>query len=250
MCVVWRAFVAPPLCVSDFVLLWIRCPHGTVLLDMIGPGRNAVGMDDDVAAGVKIRGTLRGRMVLPGVQRLKLVRSYGTRLRSCRRLDSGEDCSLGQDAGKYGQRRAYIAGMRVLGKELERHSKTLNGPKNTAKHIKAKQNWITMESKRVEAESAKVAEMQESMRVRKETLRAAHEEIKKLRADMLWEGKSMDKKRSHVLSPESLDEVRNFEQQELSLRRAIASKRLVGRKTDRRRRLPAGLWQRTESRQK
>ena len=42
--------------------------------------------------------------------------------------------------------------------------KTLKGPKNNAKHIEAKQNWINRESKRIE--SAKLAEMQENLRVR------------------------------------------------------------------------------------
>ena len=68
--------------------------------------------------------------------------------------------------------------------ELERHQKKLNGPKNTAKHIEAQQNWINRESKRIEAESAKLAEMQENLRVRKETLSVAYEEIKILRADL------------------------------------------------------------------
>ena len=70
---------------------------------------------------------------------------------------------------------------------LERHQKKLNGPKNRAKHIEAKQNRINKECKRVETESPKVAEMLESIRVRK------------LRADLLREGESMDKNRSHVL---------------------------------------------------
>ena len=56
-----------------------------------------------------------------------------------------------------------LAGKRVLEKELERYQK-----KNTAKHIKAKQNWINRMSKRIETESAKLAEMQENLRVRKE----------------------------------------------------------------------------------
>ena len=87
-----------------------------------------------------------------------------------------------------------------------------------AEHIEAKQNRINKECKHVETESAKVAEMLESIRVRKETLRVAYEEIKKLRADLLREDESMDKNRSHVLS----------EQQDLCLRRATASKRLAG----------------------
>ena len=79
--------------------------------------------------------------------------------------------------------------------------------RNTAKHTEAKQNGTNSETKRIEAE--KVAEMQESIRPQKETLRVAHEEIKKPRADLVQEGESMDKNRSHVLS--CLEEVRNLE---------------------------------------
>ena len=75
------------------------------------------------------------------------------------------------------------AGNRVLEKELERHQKKLKGPKNNAKQIEAKQNWINREAKRIE--SAKLAEMQENLRVRKETLRGAYEETKILREDLL-----------------------------------------------------------------
>ena len=64
-----------------------------------------------------------------------------------------------------------LDGKRVLEKELEKLQRKLNGPKITAKHILAKQNWINRESKRLESESAKLAEWQESLRVRKETLR-------------------------------------------------------------------------------
>ena len=43
-----------PLSVSStFVLLLIRCPHGTVLLVMVGMDHMAVGMDVDVAAGME-----------------------------------------------------------------------------------------------------------------------------------------------------------------------------------------------------
>ena len=41
------------LCIKPFVLLLIRCPHGTVLLGMVGLDRMAVGMDVDVATGVE-----------------------------------------------------------------------------------------------------------------------------------------------------------------------------------------------------
>ena len=68
---------APRLCIKPFVLLLIRCPHGTLLVDIVDLDRTAAGMDVDVAAGWRIRGTLRGRMVLPEVQHWKLVESYG-----------------------------------------------------------------------------------------------------------------------------------------------------------------------------
>ena len=61
--------------------------------------------------------------------------------------------------------------------------------------------------KRIETESAKLAEMQESLRVRTETLRAAHEETKILREDLLREGELMDKDRSHIMSPKSTEEI-------------------------------------------
>ena len=53
------------------------------------------------------------------------------------------------------------AGKRVSEKELEKLSRKLNGPKKTAKHIEAKQNWINRDSKRLESESAKLTEWQE-----------------------------------------------------------------------------------------
>ena len=109
-----------------------------------------------------------------------------------------------------------MAGRKVLEKELEQLTKKLNGPKNTAKHIEAKQNWINRESKRIESETAKLAEWQENLRVRRETLSVAYQEIKTLREDLLRKGESMDKSRSHILSPESTEEIRHLEQQELN----------------------------------
>ena len=41
-----------------------------------------------------------------------------------------------------------LAGKKVLEKELEKFQKKLNGPKKTAKHIEAKQNWREREEKR------------------------------------------------------------------------------------------------------
>ena len=115
-----------------------------------------------------------------------------------------------------------LAGKRVLEKELEKLHKKLNGPKKTAKHIEAKQNWINRESKRLEAESAK------RLRGRKETLKMAYEEIKILREDLLKEGETMDKNNSHFLSPGDTEEIRILEQQELAFWRGSASKRLAG----------------------
>ena len=120
------------------------------------------------------------------------------------------------------------ASKRVLKKELEKLQRKLNGLKKTAKHIEAKQNWINRESKRLESESAKLAEGQESLRVRKETLRVAYEEIKILREDSLREGDSVYKNKSHMVSPESTEEIRNVEQQELAFWRGPASKTLAG----------------------
>ena len=89
-------------------------------------------------------------MVLPNVQ---LVVSYGLRT-VC-------ECRAGDYAGRNGQRRAYTRSRRSLERELERHRKKLNGPKNTAKHIEAKQNWINTEAKRIEAEVEMLADMQD-----------------------------------------------------------------------------------------
>ena len=45
---------------------------------------------------------------------------------------------------------------------------------------------------------------------------------------MLREGESMDKNKSHIMTPESTEEIQNLEQQELNLRRRAASKRRAG----------------------
>ena len=70
--------------------------------------------------------------------------------------------------------------------------------------------------------------MRQNIKTRRETVRVAYEEIKKLRKDMVQEGESMDKNKSRVLSRESLDEVRNLELQDLCSRRATSSKRMAG----------------------
>ena len=100
-------------------------------------------------------------------------------------------------------------------KELQRK---LNCPNKTAKHIEAKQNWINRESKRLESESATLAEWQESL----------YEEIKIRREGLLRQGESMDKNKSHFMSPENTEEIRILEQQELAFWRGSASKRIAG----------------------
>ena len=104
-----------------------------------------------------------------------------------------------------------LAGKRCSEKELEKLERKLNGPKKTAKHIEDKQNWINRESKRFEFESVKLAEWQESLRVRKETLRVACEEIKILWEDLLREGESMDKNKTHFVSAENTEGIRILE---------------------------------------
>ena len=99
-----------------------------------------------------------------------------------------------------------MAGKNVLEKELEKLQKKLNDPKKTAKHIEAS-----------------LTEMQESLRVRKETLEVAYEEIKVLREDLLREGESMDKNKSHFLFPQDTEEIRRLEEQ--AFWRGSASKR-------------------------
>ena len=93
-----------------------------------------------------------------------------------------------------------MAGKRVLEKELEKLRRKLNGPKKTAKHIEAKQNWINRESRRIETESAKLREMQENLRVRKESFRVAYEEINILRADLLRKKKFASSNNKNWLS--------------------------------------------------
>ena len=84
----------PTLCIKSFVLLLIRSPHGTVLLDMVGLDRMAVGMDVDVAAGwddpscvPRTSGSARGAALENcGVLRIAdTVRASRTILRRCRR---------------------------------------------------------------------------------------------------------------------------------------------------------------------
>ena len=128
---------------------------------------------------------------------------------------------------KMGNEEPVLAGRRLLEKGLERHQKKLNGPKKTAKHIEAKQNWINRETKRI------VAEMQEHSRVRNETLRAAYEELRK--SEVIWCRRASWWTRTGATSCSW----RVWRQR---------NEWLAHRETQRRRRSPAGLWKRTESR--
>ena len=86
-------------------------------------------------------------------------------------VNSGKIAVLEKTLAGMGDDEPLLAGKKVLEKELEKLQKKLNGPKKTAKHIEAKQNWIDRESKRLEAESARLTELQENLRVWKETLK-------------------------------------------------------------------------------
>ena len=140
-------------------------------------------------------------MVLPEVQNWELVESYGLHtLCECheRRFGypavvySGKNAVLEKTLAGMGDDEPILAGKRVLEKEVEKLQMKLKCPKNTAKHIEAKQNWINRESKRFEAQTVRLTELQKSLRARKETLKVAHEEIKILREDLLREGESME----------------------------------------------------------
>ena len=70
-----------------------------------------------------------------------------------------------------------------------------------------------MESKPVDAESAKVAEMHEKIESSERNSQSGLRRNQEIPSGFCCgRGESMDKNRSHVLSPESLEEVRNFEQ--------------------------------------
>ena len=196
------------LCIKPFILLLIRCPHGTVLVDMVDLDRMAAGIDCRRGSwGVKSEvhsederfcqkcstGNWWSRTDCRHCASVTNETADGTEDFNCRSTsqsrsktldEQGSKTSLCQQAGEFCEK----AGSRCT-------RRTSDGPKNTAKHIEAKLNWINRESKRIEAESAKLAEMQENLRVWKETLSVAHEAIMILRADLLREGESMDKKR-------------------------------------------------------
>ena len=104
-------------------------------------------------------------MVLPEVRYRELVDSYGLQtLCECHERCCGSSADhitgekfklLQNTLAGMGNDEPILAGKRVLEKELEKHQRKLNGPKNTAKHIEAKQNWINRESKRIESRERK-----------------------------------------------------------------------------------------------
>ena len=113
---------------SVYQILCIRCPHGTVLVDMVDLDRMAAGMDVDVAAGVENQRYTRGRMVLPTVQRWW----SRTDCRHCASVtNSTADAPQTSIQEKIAVLEKTIAGMgdhegilpskRVLEEELERH---------------------------------------------------------------------------------------------------------------------------------
>ena len=145
-------------------------------------------------------------------------------------LNPGEDRSPGEDDNWNGQRRACPSRQESSGKRAPGgHQKKLNGPKNTAKHIEAKQNWINMESKRIEAESATLVEMQENLRARKETFECCLRGKQDSPSRPVARGR-IDRKKTGATS--CLQRARRkfgiSNNKELNLWRGTASKRLAG----------------------
>ena len=180
---------APLPLLFNLVLHSIRCPHGTVLLGMVGNGSH---------------GSWSGRRRGGWTERSEGERCWLTcstvkwwSRTDCRHCASvtNEVAELPQTSTQeklnilektlagMGNEEPILDGRRLLERKLERHLNKLSGPKNTAKHIEAKQNWINQETRRVDAEVEKLAEMQENIKARKGTLRVAYEEIKKLRME-------------------------------------------------------------------
>ena len=200
----------PTLCIKPFVLLLIRCPHGTVLLVMVGLDHMAVSMDVDVAAGVESQkyapmsnGSARSAVLGTGgvVRIADTVRVSRTTMRIPHRPQHRRKLlSWRRRWLVWRTTNPFWLAQEFLEKELEKLQRKPNGPKKTAKHIEAKQNWIDGECTRLESESAKLAEWQESLRV-----------IKILRENLLREGEQMDKNKSHIMSPESTEEIRILE---------------------------------------
>ena len=122
-----------------------------------------------------------------------------------------------------------LAGKRILEKEIEKLQRKLNGPKNTAKHIEAKQNWINRESKRIESESAKLAEMprepQSTKRNFESGLRGDQDSPRGPAARRRIDGQ---KTRDTSCLRRTRKKFESLEQQELAFWRGSASKRVAG----------------------
>ena len=128
---------------------------------MVGLDHTAVDMDADVAAGVE------SQKYAPRSNGSGNWRSR-TDCRHCASV-ANDDADAPQTSAQekiavlektlagMGDDEPILAGRKVLVKELEKLRRKLNDPKNTAKHIDAKQNWINSESERLESDSAKLA---------------------------------------------------------------------------------------------
>ena len=120
-----------------------------VLVDMVGQGRKAAGMDVGVAAGEENqRYTPRtnGSAKSAALETCEVVWTAGTVRVSRTILRIAPQASiqekiavLEKTVAGMGNDEPILVGKRVLEQELERHQKKLNGAKNTAKHIEATQ---------------------------------------------------------------------------------------------------------------
>ena len=99
----------PTLCIKPFVLLLIRCSHGTVLLEKVGMDHMAAGMDVHVTAGVESRkygpmssGSARSAALGTGgfVQICRHCASVGSDDADIPQSSTqGNNCCPGEDAG-------------------------------------------------------------------------------------------------------------------------------------------------------
>ena len=205
---------------------------------MVGMDHMAVGMDVDVEAGVESRkyapmssGFARSAALETGgvVQIADTVRVSGATTRIYRSRQ------LRKKLPSWRRRWLVWAttSLSWLARKFWRRNSTNSNGSSMARR---KRQSISRPSKigstenpnSLEAETARLTGLQESLRVRKQTLKVAYEEIKILREDLLGEGESMDKNKSHFFSPEDTEEIRRLEQQELAFWRGSASKRLTG----------------------
>ena len=98
----------------------------------------AAGLDVDVAAG--------GESQTYSTEK----RWYRTECRHCASVtneaaeppQTSTQESLEKTLAGMGNEEPFLAGRRLLERELERHQKKLGRPKNMAKRTEAKQNWI------------------------------------------------------------------------------------------------------------